>query len=305
MAPLPEFIEARNTLAARLKKSKRDEDATLVKSLPKPSLTAWAVNQLYWKHRDAYDRLITKSLNFQKLQSSRKPEKTADLRSSLEARRQALTELAELATDLLRDSGYNPSPDNMRRITANLEALSAYATLSGGPQEGRLTRDIDPPGFEALAALSLGAPKERIFEHPSHARAPQASQKMEVTIKEPRKQRSHEQRREKIAAAKTSLQEAKSSFGKARDAALRMEAAHKKALADLKSQEAKADSAETQLREAEERFKKATAALREAEHRARKASDQVERGAALLQNAKRIVDDATRSLEVLFQSGTK
>ena len=41
----------------------------------------------------------------------------------------------------------------MRRITASLEALSAYGTLQGAPRAGRLVEDVDPPGFDALAAL--------------------------------------------------------------------------------------------------------------------------------------------------------
>ena len=56
--PLAEFIGARNALAARLKQSGRANDANLVKTLAKPSVSAWTVNQLYWNHRDAFDRLL-------------------------------------------------------------------------------------------------------------------------------------------------------------------------------------------------------------------------------------------------------
>src|SRR5688572_27659984 len=60
------------------------------------------------------------------------------------------------ATVLLRDAGYSPTPDTIHRITTTLEALSAYATPSDGPTPGRLTQDIDPPGFESLASLISG-----------------------------------------------------------------------------------------------------------------------------------------------------
>ena len=46
--PLAEFTGARNALAARLKQSGRANDASLVKALQKPPVSAWAVNQLYW-----------------------------------------------------------------------------------------------------------------------------------------------------------------------------------------------------------------------------------------------------------------
>jgi hypothetical protein len=45
--PLAEFTGNRNALAARLKKESRAEDAERVKALSKPSVSAWAVNQLY------------------------------------------------------------------------------------------------------------------------------------------------------------------------------------------------------------------------------------------------------------------
>ena len=56
--PVAEFTVARNALAAELKKSGRGEDAARVKALAKPSISAWAVNQLYWDHREEFDQLI-------------------------------------------------------------------------------------------------------------------------------------------------------------------------------------------------------------------------------------------------------
>ncbi len=61
--------------------------------------------------------------------------------------------MSKLAAEILqRSSGASPA-GVMRRITASLEALSAYGTLQGAPRAGRLVEDVDPPGFDALAAL--------------------------------------------------------------------------------------------------------------------------------------------------------
>src|SRR6267378_8388622 len=92
--PLAEFTGARNTLAARLKKSGRGDDAVLVKTLVKPSISAWAVNQLYWNHREAFDQLIASGEHFHKAQTSRHGGKLADMRGALDARREALTQLS-------------------------------------------------------------------------------------------------------------------------------------------------------------------------------------------------------------------
>src|ERR1700694_3341991 len=88
--PLAEFIAARKTLAARLKQVGRGNEADRVKALVKPSISAWAVNQLYWKHREAFDRLIASGEQFHKAQTSRLGGKLADMRTALDARREAL-----------------------------------------------------------------------------------------------------------------------------------------------------------------------------------------------------------------------
>src|SRR5882672_4387613 len=87
--PLAEFTSGRNTLAAQLKKAGRGDEkaeADLVKALVKPSISAWAVNQLYWNHREAFERLLESGARFHKAQSSRLAGKLADMRTALDAR---------------------------------------------------------------------------------------------------------------------------------------------------------------------------------------------------------------------------
>ncbi len=81
---MAEFTGSRNVLAAQLKKSGRGDDAALVKALAKPSVTAWAVNQLFWSHGDSFDRLIASGERFHKMQTS--AAKGADMREALNAR---------------------------------------------------------------------------------------------------------------------------------------------------------------------------------------------------------------------------
>src|SRR5262245_28485059 len=127
--PLTEFTSARNALAARLKRDKRQAETEFVKALLKPSVSAWAVNQLYWKHRQAFDQLVATSQRFREAQAAQLAGKAADIQGSLDNRRESLSNLSRLAAEVLRDSGHSPTPDIMRRITGTLEAISAYATL--------------------------------------------------------------------------------------------------------------------------------------------------------------------------------
>src|SRR5262245_23612501 len=151
--PLAEFTGARNALAAQLKKSGQGGESERVKALGKPSISAWAVNQLYWKHRAEFAALLETGRRFRELQASQLAGKTADVAASGEPRRKALSELVRLAAAVLEDAGHSATTETMRRITTTLEALSAYASLPDSPVAGRLTDDLDPPGFDALAAL--------------------------------------------------------------------------------------------------------------------------------------------------------
>jgi hypothetical protein len=151
--PLEEFVEARNALAAELKKAGRGEEAGLVKALPKPSASAWAVNQLFWRHREAFDRLMEAGARFRQAQAAQLAGQPGDLREPLAARGSSLTELTRHAAAALRGASYHPTPVLMRRLTLTLEALSAYGELAEHLRPGRLTKDVDPPGFDSLAAL--------------------------------------------------------------------------------------------------------------------------------------------------------
>jgi hypothetical protein len=299
--PLAEFTGARNSLAARLKQAGSANDANLVKALAKPSISAWAVNQLYWKQREAFDRLLAAGQRFRQAQTSRTSKKISDMRGSLNTRREALTHLSDLATALLRDAGHNPTTDTMHRITTTLEGISAYASLSGGPVPGRLTHDVDPPGFESLASF---VPTGRSEGTRESARMTLAQAKPVAATNPSQKATSardvrqlEETRQNKLAAAKVSLQAAKKSLTEAQTRAQQLHAAHKKANAEAKQ-------AEKQLREAEERFTKARATSEETAQREQSIAAEIEEAANSVEEVRRTVDKLTKELESLLRGST-
>lgn len=292
--PLAEFIGARKTLAARLNKEGRAADAERVKLLAKPSISAWTVNQLYWRHREAFDRLIATGQRFHKAQTLGK---AADMRQALDARRETLLELSDLATTVLRKVNHSPSPDTLRRVTTTLEAMSAYASLSDGPPPGRLTRDIDPPGFESFASFNHSVLSG---ERPQLSSSQGASTKAQPkTASELR--RVEASRQTKIAAARVSLQNAKRSLTAARATAQNLEAQRKKADAAAKEAEKHRREAEKQSREVQERLKKATAVSEDADQRTRGITVELHEATKALDDAKRAVEMTTKELESLFR----
>src|SRR5262245_9942340 len=292
--PLAEFTGARNTLAARLKQSGRGNDATLVKALSKPSVSAWTVNQLYWNHREAFERLIAAGQRVQKIQMSGISGKVADMRASMDQRHEALLELTDLASSLLHEAGHNPTQDMLRRVTTTLEALSSSISLSDGPTPGRLTQDVDPPGFESLTSLMAGVPSTKPKKDLTRTAEPQKTPQKAAAVNAQKAQQVEEDRRVRIAVAKASLHEAKKSLSEARVRSQQLEAAQKKAKSDAKE-------ADSDRREAEARLKRANAVAKEAEERARKITDDAREAAKEVDEGNRAVARATKELESLFR----
>lgn len=313
--PLAEFTGARNELAARLKKSGSGEDqaeAARVKALAKPSISAWAVNQLYWNHREAFDQLIASGERFHKAQTAKGGGKIADMRTALDARREALTDLTDLATSLLQDAGHTPSLETIRRITTTLEGLSVYAARSDGPRSGRLTNDVDPPGFESLASFVPGMKSVPTALAGGSASAkqkqkypPATAGGTDLTTTNTRRKVAHdgddrrveETRKAKIAAAKVSLQDAKRSLTKARARAKSLEAAQKKA-------DAEAKKTEQHRRDVEASLAKAKAASDDAAQRARSVAVEVEEAENAVEEAERTVEATSKEIESLFQESS-
>jgi hypothetical protein len=218
------------------------------------------------------------------------------MRSALDARRESLIQLSDLATSLLRDAGNNPTPDTIRRVTATLEALSAYATRSDAPRAGRLTDDVDAPGFELFgssisgAAMTAAADKRPRVTQSQKSNSPVTNKPGKASPNDDRRQ--EEARKAKLAAAKASLQDAKRSLNAARARAQSLESARKKADAEVKQ-------AEKRRRDAEETLEKAEAAAKAAALRARSVAIELAEAAKALQDAEISVEQAAKELEKL------
>ena len=127
--PLDEFTPARNALAKEL------GDST-IKKLDKPNAAAWAVNQLYWRDRKAYDEVIKAAERMRGAYKQMLAGKTADVRGAEEIHEEALREAKQAARKLL-EAGGHPNPEVVMMPVA--ETLDA---LPGDEPPGRLTKPL-------------------------------------------------------------------------------------------------------------------------------------------------------------------
>jgi hypothetical protein len=245
--PLGEFTSARNALAAELKKAGRKAEADETKALTKPSVSAWVVNQLYWRHRGLFDKLIDAGDRIRRAQAAQGDA----AREAASARREAVTALSKIAEGLLLGGDYGATRDMLRRVTATLDALSSYGSLPNAPSAGRLTDDVEPPGFEALVGMPLGG-KTRPASRPAAPKQASSVAAAKMARAEQRAaQRAEEERKKVLAATKAAVQDA--------------ERALKAAKKQAERAAAQFESAATRAKALEAELKEATAAVANAE----------------------------------------
>jgi hypothetical protein len=214
--PLAEFTAARNALA----KTAGGADATLVKRLVKPTVVPWAINQLYWRDRQAWDRLMKSGAALRTAQIAALEGKKADVRKAGEAHRKALAESVERAIELSGQHGAKPQPEPLSRM---LEALSISAAPL--PHPGRLTDVVQPAGFEALTGVTPhAAPPAPVKRGETKAVNPKGAEV--ISIDRDAVRRAEAARREKdarIAASTRNLERARAAESQARRALARAE----------------------------------------------------------------------------------
>ena len=264
--PLADFTAARNALASRLRKEGRKEEAEQVKALPKPPASAWAVNQLFWHHRSEMNRLFALGEKVREAQIGG----AADLRPLLDKRRQLVSQLTDRAAEILGAAGHADSRDAMRKISITLESLATGAASDLEPAAGRLTSDLEPLGFDGLAALLGGRKLQPAKVLPFR----RAEEKKKPNPKDTAAAR---------AQAREAVKTAEKSLTYAQRAAERAEAAFEKA-------KESAETLEAQVRELEARLKKAQEEARTAGNGAKKTAQEVA-------DAERVLSRARAALE--------
>lgn len=150
-APHATFVAERKRLAADLKAAGDKTGATKLGKLNRPPISAWAVNQLWWQEREAFDKLFETAERL----------RDGDLGGTA-AHREALTALRTKASEVLTAADHSATESTLRRIQTTLSAIAATGSFDPD-SPGQLTDDRDPPGFEAagIPGLAASVPKAK------------------------------------------------------------------------------------------------------------------------------------------------
>jgi hypothetical protein len=154
--PLDEFTAARNALAKQLGSEE-------IRKLAKPSVPAWAVNQLARRERRKFGELLKSGETLQKQVLGGKAGLGA-LRDAQQHERQLVRDLVLRAESLLKDAGRPATAATLERISETLAAGAQTAEGREALRSGRLTEELEPAGFEALSGLTprQAAPRDEL-----------------------------------------------------------------------------------------------------------------------------------------------
>jgi hypothetical protein len=157
--PLDEFTAAKNELAKRLKNEGDAEGAEQVRALAKPSVAAWAVNQLARHEAELVRSLLNVAARLRNAQErSLQGERAADeLRAAQSEERTVINKLTKASERQLRESGRAASATTLERVSSILRA--AAVSDPSALRAGRLSGDVEVTGFDAFAGMEL--PKGR------------------------------------------------------------------------------------------------------------------------------------------------
>ena len=208
--PLERFIPERAALAKALRGEKRRDEAGEVAALRKPSVAAWAVNQLVRTQAKAIAALFDAGDDLVRAQADAAAGKRAGdaIRDASRRQRETVSELTQAAERLLSSDGHPLSQTTLERVGDTLRAAAVDPEARQQVQDGRLTQEL------RFVGLGVGeAPA------PAAARA-QADRERKTAVKDARRAESEarqaaERAQEAYATAQTRRKEAAASLAKA------------------------------------------------------------------------------------------
>ena len=281
--PLEEFTAARNALAKEAGTRGKE-----IRALSKPPLAAWAVNQLHWKRRPVYDALMTAAETLRRAHAAVLAGRAGDVRTAGKEHDERISAALDAALDILREGGHPATDATRQAILTTLRALPADEPA------GRLTRTLQPGGFEALAGLSIRGAKAPAVLKPAAKAEPATKPAASGPKKGPRDTKALSKAREAVASATRALKLAEHTAQREEFERTRAAREEEQAVKAVAAARHALEEAEEEVQGAEAAATAATKKKESAERRARDAAEAVERAMEAARDAQHKLDALDR-----------
>ncbi len=288
--PRQRFVAERSALARVLRGEGRREDAKRVAGLRKPSIAAWAVNQLARTQRAALANLFAIGdelvrLHGELLDGRGDP---GALRAVTVRERDAVNQLTEAARGLLSAEGHDLSAGTLARVSETLHAAAREQQARDLVRIGCLERELRLVGLGSDAAVSGPVARDRRATGAGPLRTPDSASPERVRL--PQRQAEREQTERDRAERERAERERVERQRAARERAARLTAA-RQAEVDARRHR---DRAARELDAAQERRDRAAQALHDAEGALADARAQADAAANDHRSAQQALQNAER-----------
>lgn len=158
-----EFIAARDQLATRLKAEGKAEQAAEVRSLRRPTVAAWAANQVASQRPSEVEELLAAGAALGQVQRKLlSGVKSGGFREVTDRRRKAVAALVKAAEGVLAEVGKG-SAGTVEAVQATFEAASVDQEAAEQLRAGRLEKELSGvAGFGGVTGLEVvAAPREK------------------------------------------------------------------------------------------------------------------------------------------------
>jgi hypothetical protein len=183
------FVAERKRLADELRAAGDRVAASKLAKLPRPTISSWVVNQLYWHARDQFDAMLAAA------QRLREGDLTANA-----AHHEAIAKLRQRAGRILADASHTATEATLRRVTTNLAAIAAIGSFEPDPP-GVLSADRDAPGFAGVGIVAPPSPPTTSGDSSSDARGAEDERNRREQHRLAEQRARLDAERERIAAA--------------------------------------------------------------------------------------------------------
>lgn len=269
--PLDDFTGARNALEKSLRKDGRRDEAGLVKALRKPTVPAWALNQVARRQPKDLQKLIAAGRRVREGQEKLLEGGDRKALDSAAAEQRELTKaLVRAASAVGEEAGVGTAAAFEEKVGATLRAAAADDAVAARLAAGRLEREQEAVG---LFGFGLPAPAESVDEDAEEEPSPRKRRKPKGGGPGTKAQKA---RREEAAAAREAAAEQRRQEAQERKRLRALESAEKAAERARRA----ADAAERATAKEEKAAQRAVARLEKAQRDEEQAQAKLEAAAA-------------------------
>lgn len=263
--PLDRFTSERNALAKRLRQDGRREEASRVAKLRKPSVAAWAVNQLVRTQRQDIEQLFAAGDAALRAQEAliKGRGKAEALREAAEAERDAVERLTGTARGLLSSQGDELSPAKLEQVSETLHAAALDFEARELVEDGCLERELRHVGLGATG-VTQAAPAGQ-----ARAASPRSTPRTGRQQRRPKPPPSGPSRDELLRAARQTEGDARRIAERAQRELRRAQERREQAADALRAAEQAMALAQDRVAEAEQEHQRAQRELEQLKRRAR------------------------------------